>query len=152
MAALVALSRDRPRRKKPGHTSSTFRRPPRRHSTCKPPVRIARCSHPSTTASRPLRPHPSQAIFPGTGSSGPKISSRVVLLGRAKRPRKADQVVQGNRMSIAGQVAPVFRKDLEVQVDRVFRKDLEVQVDRVVLVGPASPPTNQRPLVGLAKV
>jgi hypothetical protein len=49
-------------------------------------------------------------------------------------------VVQGNRISMADQVAPVFREDLEVQVDRV------------VLVGPGRPPTKQRPLVVLAKV
>jgi hypothetical protein len=71
---------------------------------------------------------------------------RVVLVGRARRPRKADQVVQGNRTGMADQVAPVFRKDLEVQVDRVLL------VGRVVLAGRARPPTKQGPLVVLAKV
>ena len=131
----------------------------------------------------PGKPHghggPGGPGFP----KGPGVQvDRVVLVGRARRPRKADQVVQGNRMGMADRVAPVFRKDLEVQVDRVvlvgrarlprkadqvvqgnrmgmadrvapvFREDLQVQVDRVVLVGRARPPTKQGPLVVLAKV
>jgi len=92
------LPRDRRLRNRPRRASSTFRRPPRRCSTFKPPVRIARCSHPSTMANPPLRPHPSQVIFPGTGWSGPKTSGRedleahvdrVGLAGRARPPRKA---------------------------------------------------------------
>jgi hypothetical protein len=51
-----------------------------------------------------------------------------------------DQVVQGNRISMADQVA------------LVFREDLEVPVDPVVLSGRARPPTKQRPLEVMAKV
>ena len=75
-------------------------------------------------------------------------------MGRARLPRKADQVVQANSISMADQVALVFREDLEVpmgrarlprkadqvvqansismadQVALVFREDLEVQVGR----------------------
>ena len=36
-------------------------------------------------------------------------------------PRKADQVVQANSISMADQVALVFREDLEVQVGRAGR-------------------------------
>ena len=87
-------------------------------------------------------------------------------MGRARLPRKADQVVQGNRISMADQVALVFREDLEAPVDRVvlagrarlprkadqvvqgnrismadqvalvFREDLEVRVGRVVQGNP----------------
>jgi hypothetical protein len=66
---------------------------------------------------------------------GPKTSSRKALVGRARRPRKADQVVPGNRMGIANEAAPVFREDLEVQVDRV------------VLVGRARRPRKADPVV-----
>ena len=65
---------------------------------------------------------------------------RVVLAGRARPPRKAGQVVQGNRMGMADQVV------------LVFREDLEVPVDRVVLAGRARPPSKEGPLVVLAKV
>jgi hypothetical protein len=64
----------------------------------------------------------------------------VVRAGRARLPPKADQVVQGNRISMADQVA------------LVFREDLEVPVDPVVLAGRAMPPTKQRPLEVMAKV
>ena len=47
------------------------------------------------------------------------IAVQVAPLGRARLPREADQVVQENRMSIADQVAPLGRADLEVKVDRV---------------------------------
>jgi hypothetical protein len=63
---------------------------------------------------------------------------RVVLAGRL--PPKADQVVQGNRISMADQLA------------LVFREDLEVPVDRVVPAGRARPPTKQRALEVMAKV
>jgi hypothetical protein len=90
-------------------------------------------------------------------------------VGRARLLRKADQVVQGNRISMADQVALVFREDLEAPVDRVVlagrarlprkadqavqgnrismadqealvsREDREVQVDRVGRVVPGNP-------------
>ena len=84
----------------------------------------------------------------------PETSSRKVPVGRVRLLGKADQVVQGNRISMANQVALVFREDLEVPVGRVrlprkadqvvqgnrismadqvalvFREDLEVQVGR----------------------
>jgi hypothetical protein len=68
---------------------------------------------------------------------------RKVLADQAKGlrpPRKADRVVQANRMCMAYQVVPVFREDLEVQVDRK------------VLAGRARPPSKEGSLVVLAKV
>jgi hypothetical protein len=77
-------------------------------------------------------------------------------VGRVRLLGKADQVVQGNRISMADQVALVFREDLEVPVGRVrlprkadqvvqansismadqvalvFREDLEGRAGRVV--------------------
>ena len=76
-------------------------------------------------------------------------------MGRVRLLRKADQVVQGNRISMADQVALVFREDLEVQVDRVVQgsrmgmADLQAPVDRVGPAGRA--PIKQGPLVVLGK-
>ena len=135
------MLRDLPRRTWPWQASSTLRRPQFKLSTCKRPVRITRCSHPSTTASQLFWPHLSQLISPGTGWSEPKTSSPedlevpLVLPGRVRPPRNADQLVQANRMRMADQVV---REDLEVPVDRTrlpLKADRVVQGNRVDMAG-----------------
>ena len=86
----------------------------------------------------------------------PETSSRKVPVGRARLPRKADQVVQANSISMADPVALVFREDLEVQVGRAGRAvqgnrmGMADLVDQVVLAGQA--PIRQGSLVVLDKV
>jgi hypothetical protein len=59
-----------------------------------------------------------------------------VLVGRARRPRKADPVVPGNRMGIANGAAPVFREDLEVRVVLAGRARLPRKAGQVVQGNP----------------
>ena len=79
-----------------------------------------------------------------------------VQAGQARLPRKADRVVQGNRISMADQVARVFREvdrvvlaGRVVQGSRMGMADLQAPVDRVGPAGRA--PIKQGPLVVLGK-